>query len=160
MQRRAGVVILAALVLAAATPSSYYLVVTGDAGERLWTLPLRPRTPVALAYQNSIYRAATEEVFSPSADGFALIAVRSTSEAVLAYNGLPAPYARQGRWYVAPASRSLPGLVLRIGRAGRQHLLVGDRIVPLYQAGEGARLSVTVERAPRVIAALRAWGRR
>lgn len=146
-----------AVVLAVAAIPSSYLVVTGEAGKRLWTLPLRPGASIILTYENSVYRAPAQEVFSATADGLVLTAVRSTSEAVLDYNGLAAPYVRLGPWYVAAASSSLPALTLKIGRTGRQHLIVDRRVLPLYEAGEGARVSIEVERAPRLIAALRRW---
>jgi hypothetical protein len=158
--RRAGFAIVAAAVIAAAATPSYHVTVTGEEGGRLWTVAIRPGTTITLAYNNSIYRAATEEVLTATPTGFALREVRSTSEAVLAYNGLDAPYARDGVWYAAAASRMLPALAVRIGRAGRQHLIVAGRVVPLYEAGEGARVRVEVERAPRAVAALRAWALR
>ena len=96
-------------------------------------------------------------MLTTTAEGFTLYAVRSTSEAVLAYNGLEAPYRQEDGWRVAAVSRSLPVLVLRIGRTGRQQLRIGDHIIPLHEAGEGTRLRVDVERAPRLVAALRAW---
>lgn len=160
MSRMVGIAVLAAIILAAAAIPSYYLTVTGEAGERLFTLPIAPGTAVTLAYENSLYRAPTEELLTATAEGFTLRRVRSTSEAVLAYNGLEAPYARDGTWYAAPASQTLPLLVVRIGRTGRQHLIVDGRVIPLYAAGEGARVLVEVERAPRAVAALRAWALR
>ena len=160
MRRMVGIAVLAAVILAAAAIPSYRLTVTGEAGERLWTLPVDPGTPVTLAYENSIYRAPTEELLTVTAAGFTLRRVRSTSEAVLAYNGLEAPYTRDGIWYASPASKVLPVLVVRIGRTGRQHLIVAGRAVPLYEAGEGTRVRVEVERTPRAVAALRAWALR
>jgi hypothetical protein len=155
-----GVALTAAIILAAAAIPSYHLTVTAEGGARLWTLPVAPGTPVTLAYENSIYRAPTEELLTATGQGFTLRAVRSTSEAVLAYNGLGAPYRRNGGWYEAQASGALPLLTMRIGRTGRQYLIIGDRTVPLYEAGEGARVQVEVERAPRAVAALRAWALR
>ena len=160
MTRGVGIAFIAAMLLAAAAIPSYHLTVTGEAGERLWTLAIDPGTPVTLAYENSIYRALTEELLTVTAEGFTLRRIRTTSEAVLAYNGLEAPYTREGIWYAARASNVLPLLVVRIGRTGRQHLIVAGRTVPLYEAGEGARVRVEVERASRAVAALRAWALR
>ena len=157
MTRTAGIALVAALILAAAAIPSYHLTITGEGGKRLWTLPIDPGTAVRLAYENSIYQAPTEELLTATPAGFTLRSVRSRSEAVLAYNGLEAPYTRDGTWYAAPASQTLPRLIVRIGRTGRQHLIVAGRVIPLYEAGEGARLRVEVERAPRAVAALRAW---
>lgn len=149
----------AAVAAGAAIPASY-LTVTGEDGARLWTVAIAPGTPVTLAYENSIYHAQTEEILTATSEGFLLHRVRSTSEAVLAYNGLDAPYRRRGAWYEAEALRPLPVLTVRIGRTGRQFLKAGDRILPLYAAGEGARLQVVIEQTPRAVAALRAWGLR
>ena len=157
MTRTAGIALVAALILAAAAIPSYHLTIVGEAEERLWTVPIDPGTAVTLAYENSIYRAPTEELLTATAAGFTLRGVRSRSEAVLAYNGLEAPYIRDGTWYAAPATQTLPRLVVRIGRTGRQKLIVAGRVIPLYEAGEGRRVRIEVERAPRAVAALRAW---
>ena len=155
--QRVGIALAAGIILAAAAVPSYHLTVTAEGGARLWAVPIVPGTPVTLAYENSIYRAPTEETLVATSDGFTLRAVRSTSEAVLAYNGLDAPYRRRGLWFEADVSRILPLLTVRIGRTGRQHLMVTGRTVPLYDAGEGARVQIDVVRTPRVVAALRAW---
>lgn len=142
--------VLAGLLASAfAGPSagpSYELIVTREDGQRMWSLPVRPGDSVVLAYTNSIYGAPTEERLTLTRSGFTLRAVRSTSEAVLAYNGLQAPYARDGKFYVASASAHLPSLVLRIGRTGQQRLSVGTRVLPLYEAGEGVQVRVGVTR--------------
>jgi hypothetical protein len=146
---RAAVVVLAlfaGLLAASAAGSSYVLTVTREDGRRLWSLPVRPGDEVVLAYTNSIYLAPTEERLILTRTGFTLTEVRSTSEAVLAYNGLDAPSSRHGAFYAAPASAHLPDLVLRIGRTGRQRLIVGGRVLPLYEAGEGTQLRVSVSR--------------
>jgi hypothetical protein len=152
-----GIALAAATILAAAAVPSYHLTVTVEGGLRLWAAAIAPGTPVTLAYENSIYRAPTEEMLVATTRGFTLHTVRSMSEAVLAYNGLEAPYRRNGIWFEADVSRTLPRLTLRIGRTGRQHLVLAGRTLPLYDAGEGARVQVDVVRAPRVVAALRAW---
>lgn len=160
MTPRVGIALTATIILVAAAVPSYHLTVTGEDGARLWTLPVAVGTPVTLAYTNSIYRAPTEELLTTTAGGFVLRTVRSTSEAVLAYNGLAAPYGWNGPWYEVAASTTLPSLAIRIGQTGRQHLVVAGRTVPLYEAGEGARVRLEVERAPRAVAALRAWALR
>ncbi|HET6946721.1 MAG TPA: hypothetical protein VFJ45_02815 [bacterium] len=146
---RTAVVVLAlfaGLLAASAEGSSYVLTVTGEDGRRLWSLPVRSGDEVVLAYTNSIYLAPTEERLILSPTGFTLTVVRSTSEAVLAYNGLEASAARVGAFYTARAVAHLPVLVLRIGRTGRQRLIVGGQELPLYEAGEGAQLRVSVVR--------------
>ncbi len=138
--------VLAGLAASAFADPSYELIVTREDGQRMWSLPVRPGDSVVLAYTNSIYGAPTEERFTLTRSGFTLYAVRSTSEAVLAYNGLAAPYARDGTFYVTSASAHLPSLVLRIGRTGRQRLSVGTRVLPLYEAGEGVQVRVDITR--------------
>lgn len=131
------------LANAAASPA-YHLTITREDGQRMWSLPVRPGSAVVLAYTNSIYGALTEEHLTVSQVGFTLRAVRSTSEAVLAYNGLPAPYARKDDFYVAPAQAHLPVLVVRIGQTGHQRLYVGGRLLPLYEAGEGVQVRIEI----------------
>ncbi|MDQ7843099.1 MAG: hypothetical protein QN141_02010 [Armatimonadota bacterium] len=138
-------VLLAGLTVPAAG-SGWVLTVRDADGRRLWSLPVRLGDEVVLAYTNSIYLAPTEERLVVTARGFALVAVRSTSEAVLDYNGLRAPYAREGAYYAAQASARLPELILRVGATGRQRLIVHGRAVPLFQAGAGTQLRVTVAR--------------
>lgn len=140
----AALVLVAGLLASTATGSSDVLTVTRDDGQRLWSLPVWPGDQVVLAYTNSIYLAATEERLTLTAGGFDLTEVRSTSEAVLYYNGLEGPFSRQGAFYSASVSRHLAELVLRIGRTGRQRLMVASRELPLYTAGEGTRLRVQV----------------
>ncbi len=140
-----GLIVVAAVgALVLAPARMYQVTVTGDEGLRLWALPARPGTVVALAYVNSIYLAPTEELFVLTPDGLTLTAVRSTSEAVLAYNGLSAPYRRDGTFIVSPAAGRFRTIVLRVGRTGRPHLRVGGQDLPLYTAGEGARLTIAV----------------
>lgn len=135
--------------LVALTPAAgYQLRVLDEAGRTRWSASVSPTTTVTLAYTNSIYGALTEERFTLTPDGFALTDVRSTSEAVLAYNGLSAPYHRDGPFLVASASAHLHEIVLRVGRTGRPRLRVGPIHLPLYQAGEGARLIITIAPSP------------
>lgn len=139
-------VIVASVLAAAVAAPAYRLEVTGEDGQVLWALPVRPGISVTLVYTNSIFGARTEEQMILTPQGFTLQEVRSTSEAVLSYNGLPGPYHREGTFVAAPASVRLPELVLRIGRTGQQRLIVGGRELPLYTAGEGSRITVRVGR--------------
>lgn len=138
--------LFAGLLAVSAAGSSYVLTVTGEDGQRLWSLPVRSGDEVVLAYTNSIYLAPTEERLVVSRTGFTLTDVHSTSEAVLAYNSLDPPFSRRGAFYSARASAHLAELVLRIGRFGQQRLIVGGQELPLYEAGEGAQLRVSVVR--------------
>ena len=142
----AALVILIALAVASASPG-YQLIVTAEDGHVLWRVPVGLGTPVVLAYTNSIYRAPTEERLLVTAAGFVLTEVRSTSEAVLSYNALPPPYTRQGTFVAATTHVSLPAqLAMRIGRTGRQRLIIGGRTVPLFAAGIGAGVTVEIAR--------------
>ncbi len=135
---------IAALSVAPAAPSTYQITVSAEDGRVLWRLPVRPQTRVVLAYTNSIYGAATEERFAVISRGLELNSVASTSESVLAYNGLPAPYTKDGAYLVAGTKRVIPALVVRIGQTGRQQLIVGDSVLPLYTAGIGAQVRIEV----------------
>jgi len=119
-----------------------------EAGRVRWSVPVLSTTTVTLEYTNSVYGAPTEERFTLTPGGFALTAVRSTSEAVLAYNGLSAPYRREGTFLVAAASGRLREIVLRVGRTGRPRLRVGSRELPLFTAGEGMRLTIAIAPSP------------
>jgi len=145
------IVLLAAVGLAfvgtATAAGSYELVVTAEDGATLWRLPVSPGMPVVLKYVNSLYLAPTEEHFVVDPPGFRLRQVWSTSDAVLAYNSLPTPYTRQGWYFASSVQTFAPRIVTRIGPVGRQSLTVGDRDVPLFAAGTGARVTLSVKRA-------------
>lgn len=138
--------LIAGFLAASAAGSSYHLTITGEDGQALWSLPVRPGASAVLAYTNSIYGAPVEEHLVITRGGFTLTKVRSPSQAVLAYNGLEAPYAREDGAYAVRVTAHWPALVLRIGQTGRQRLIVAGAEVPLYAAGEGARLHLQVTR--------------
>ena len=145
-----GLIALTALGVLSLTPApTFEVTVSNEGGQTLWSLPAGPGAWLALAYVNSIYLAPTEEILAVTRDGFTLTAVRSTSEAVLAYNGLPGPYRRDGVFLVAPAARHLRQIVLRVGHTGWPRLRMGSEDLPLYTAGEGARLTIAVGTSPR-----------
>jgi hypothetical protein len=140
--------IAAALGFVAAGTPAYQLVITREDGHVMWRVPVRPGTPLVLAYTNSIYNAPTEERLIVTDSGLRLTEVRSTSEAVLQYNALPPPYVRQGAYVVAAADTALPAVLpLRIGQTGRQRLIVGDRTLPIFAAGTGTRVVVELKRS-------------
>lgn len=113
-----------------------------------WHLPVRPGTQIALAYVNSLYNAPTEDRFIVTTTGFELTEVRSTSDAVLDSNGLPAPYGRDGLYFVSRIRRPIPFFTIRIGPVGRQRLVVGNSDVPLYTVGTGNAVTVVLRREP------------
>jgi len=136
---------IAALSTAAAVRSE--LVVSREDGQVLWRLPVNSGTRVTLIYTNSIYNARTEERFRILSRRFVLESVASESEAVLAYNSLPAPYKKERTLAVADMKRVIPALVLRIGQTGRQQLTVGTSTLPLYTAGTGTQVRVEILRS-------------
>lgn len=135
-------------LLAITSTPSYQLRVRDETGQTRWSALVSSTATVTLAYTNSVYGAATEERFALTPEGFALTAVRSTSEAVLAYNGLNTPYGLEGPFLVAAASAHLREIVLRVGRTGRPQLRVDNIELPLFAAGEGARLTITAAPSP------------
>lgn len=162
MSRASRLILLAAVGLVfigTAAAGHHQLVVTAEDGTTLWALPVSPGERVVLSYINSLYLAPTEEHFVIKDGGFALREVQSTSDAVLAYNMLPTPYNRQGQFLASSVSAFVPTIVTRIGPIGQQSLTVGDRTLPLFAAGTGARVSITLRRAS-LPALFLAWLRR
>lgn len=143
-------VLLAAVALlflwTAAAAGAYQLVVIAEDGNTLWTRPIGEGSPVILQYTNSLYLAPTQEHFTVRPGGFALREVWSTSDGVLAYNNLPAPYRRQGRFFVSSVGAFVPAIVTRIGPIGQQTLHVGNEELPLYKAGVGIRVTIALRR--------------
>lgn len=137
---------LALAVLSAAVAFRSELVVSREDGQVLWRLPVNSGTQVTLIYTNSIYNARTEERFSVSSQRLVLKTVASESEAVLAYNGLPGPYKKEGALMTADITRVFPALVLRIGQTGRQQLAVGASTLPLHAAGTGTQVRIEILR--------------
>lgn len=140
----AAVVLL--IIGTAAAARTYDLVVIAEGGQTLWTRSIRNGSPVILEYTNSLYLAPTQEHFTVRPGGFALKEVWSTSDAVLAYNSLPAPYHRRGKFFVSSVGAFVPEIVTRIGPIGRQTLHVADEELPLYEAGPGTRVTIALRR--------------
>lgn len=134
------------LIWTVTAAGAYELVVIAEDGETLWTRPVREGSPVVLQYTNSLYLAPTHEHFTVRPGGFALREVWSTSDGVLAYNSLPAPYLRRGKFFISSVRAFVPAIVTRIGPIGRQTLRIGDEELPLYQAGTGARVTIALRR--------------
>ncbi len=157
---RTGAVLLAAVgfVLAwtATAASRSQLVVESENGDTLWTLPVSRGSRVILEYVNSLYLASTQEHFTVTRRGFALVEVWSTSSGVLESNSLPTPYARRGTFFVSSVAAFVPRIVTRIGPIGQQKLRVDNQEVPLFTAGTGARVTITL-RSGFPPASLRHW---
>lgn len=144
--RTLTLVVLGIAMLSTAAAFRSELVVSKEDGQVLWRLPVNSGTRVTLMYTNSIYNAHTEERFTVASQRFVLETVASESEAVLAYNGLPGPYKKDGALVSADITRVFPALVLRIGQTGRQQLAVGALVLPLYTAGTGAQVRIEILR--------------
>jgi len=128
------------------------LVVADEFGAALWRRPAAEGSVVVLRYTNSIYLAPVYERFEVRAGGLRLIEVGSTSEAVLEYNRHPGPYRRSGAWLIAPISGvTLDVLALRVGERGQPTLEVDGATLPLYQAGTGTGLRISVRRGARLL---------
>lgn len=132
------------LVWTVTAASHLQLVVKSESGQILWTLPAPRGSRVILEYVNSLYLAPTQEHFVVTRRGFALEEVWSTSDGVLAHNSLPTPYMRRGAFFVSSVAAFVPSIVTRIGPTGQQTLRVGNQEVPLFMAGTGARVTITL----------------
>lgn len=132
------------LIWTVSAASHFQLVVISESGETLWTLPASRGSKVILEYVNSLYLAPTQEHFTVTPRGFALEEVWSTSDGVLASNSLPAPYTRRGAFFVSSVAAFVPSIVTRIGPIGQQTLRVENQEVPLYMAGTGSRVTITL----------------
>ncbi|MGH7754566.1 MAG: hypothetical protein ACREN5_17305 [Gemmatimonadales bacterium] len=123
------------------------LIVADERGVALWRLTVAEGSVVMLQYTNSLYLAPVYERFTVRAGRLALIEVGSTSEAVLEYNRHPGPYRGSGAWLIASISGvTLDVLALRVGERGRPTLEVDGAALPLYQAGTGTGLRISVRR--------------
>lgn len=134
------------LIWAATAAGAFEVAVIAEDGSTLWTRSVREGSPVVLQYTNSLYLAPTEEHFVVGRGGFTLKEVWSTSDGVLAYNNLPAPYRRRGHYFVSSVSTSVPAIVTRIGPVGRQTIRIGTEELPIYQAGTAVRVTITLRR--------------
>jgi len=145
----------AALLAAGLAWPGWALLVADEAGIVRWRVPVSEGTPVVLQYTNSLYLAPTWEQFVIRNGRLEMVSMSSTREAVLEYNRLAPPYRREGPRVTAPVSGiSLTVLPLRVGERGRPVLTVDGATVPLYQAGVGAGLRISVRRESRLLARL------
>lgn len=141
----------AGLVVAGLAWPSGMLVVADEAGAVRWRVPVSDGSEVVLHYTNSIYLAPTWERFTVRGGRLHLKEVSSTREAVLEYHRLAPPYQRDGSTVKARTSGVvLEVLPLRVGERGHPVLQVGRIEVPLYLAGVGAGLRVTIRREARL----------
>ncbi len=129
------------------------LAVADESGTVLWRVDVAEGTPVVLRYTNSLFLAPVWERFEVRGGRLHLLEVASTSEAVLEYNRHEPPYRRDGTRLIASVRGvALDVLPLRVGERGRPTLEVGGVTIPLYEAGAGQGLRISVQHRPRVLA--------
>ncbi len=139
--------LLAALLgsLALAGGSPHVVARTGDGTA---VADLRLAEPAfALEYRHSYYRVPARESFRVRDDGsFELIAVSSSSEAVLDYYEIEGTRARRGGWWTLRPARpaQFEELALAATATGRRTLVAGDRRAALW--GDAVHLRLAVER--------------
>ena len=151
-------VLLAVVVFAGATlavgrlvPTGAWVVVRDEHGRAVTRARLPSSGRFALEYAHSVYGAQVTETFAAGpGEGFRLVAVTSSSEAVLDYYALEGRREADGgrvRLQLTSSPR-LETLPLVATEVGRRTLVVGGTRVPLYAAGRGpARLVLTVRRS-------------
>jgi hypothetical protein len=129
------------------------VVARDEHGRELGRLALPPHGRFALAYRNSLYRAAAEERFAATADGkFALVELTSDSIAVLeeyyGIKGRPVETGSDGRRYrytvrLPPAFRELRVAATELGH---RTLVVGSERVALWRlVPDGDVVVISVE---------------
>jgi len=148
-------IIGAALLAAGLAWPAQALRIADETGQVRWRVPVTEGTPVVLQYTHSLYLAPTWEQFVIRHGRLELVSLSSTREAVLEYNRLAPPYRRAGPRVTAPVSGiALAVLPLRVGERGRPVLRVGGVTVPLYEAGAGTGLRISVHRTSRLLTRL------
>jgi hypothetical protein len=130
------------------TGGSPHVVARTADGREVASLRLPESGSFALEYRHSYYRVPARETFrATGGEGFELVAVSSSSEAVLDYYEIEGARSRSdGRWTLRPATpaRFRDGMALAATGTGRRTLVAGGRRVPLY--GDDVHLRLGVER--------------
>jgi hypothetical protein len=159
-----GLVALALLVAVASgvafVPRRTVVTVVG-ADHRLiasWPLPASGR--FELHYRHSYYQSEAAESFvARPSGGFALVAVRSPSQAVLDYYGLAGRTSREGQWLRLELRepQQFQRLPLIATRLGQRTLVVRSERLPLARGdGYPAHLTIVVRQRAWVFAIDRA----
>jgi Domain of unknown function (DUF1850) len=123
------------------------VVVADERSREVASVPLPASGEFALRYRHSVYRAEVTETFAAAGDGFRLVAVASSSEAVLDYYELEGRRTTAGGWRrLEPAAHPrMDSLPLVATDVGRRTLEAGGRRLPLYtEGGDPARLVLSV----------------
>ena len=98
----------------------------------------------ALTYRHSVYKAAAEECFRATDDGFVLDSIASRDGRVLDYYEVDGARSREGSlWVLRPEHPArFTTMALAATRRGQRTLVAGDRRVPLYGGPVHLRLVV------------------
>jgi len=102
----------------------------------------------ALAYRHSVYRRPAVERFRAlPGGGFELVAISSTSQAVLDYYEAEGERSRRGGWWTLRLARParFERMPLAATAVGRRTLLAGGERVPLWGSGRARHLTIAVE---------------
>jgi hypothetical protein len=148
-------VLFAAVIGAGLVPQRAVLTVVGPDDRPLASRPLPASGRFELRYRHSYYQAEAAESFVVRpGGGFALVAVRSPSQAVLDYYGLAGRTSREGQWLRLELRepqhfRKLPLIATQLGQ---RTLVIASEPVPLApDDGQSAHLTVVVQRRPWVL---------
>jgi hypothetical protein len=131
----------------ALTGGSPHVVARASDGDVVADLRLSASGTFALEYRHSYYRVPARETFRVTDDGFELVAISSTSEAVLDYYEIEGARERRGgTWTLRPDRPARFGeMALAASATGRRTLVAGDRRAALYGGGD-VHLQLGVER--------------
>lgn len=124
------------------------VVVRGEEGERVASLPLPESGRFGIAYRHSYYEAPATEHFVAGEEGFRLARISSPHGGVLDYYRLEGEREDRGErvWLDPDEERLYEELPLIATERGRRTLVVGGERLPLY-TGDGPRhLTISVER--------------
>jgi hypothetical protein len=148
-------VLLAAIAGAGLFPQRSVVTVVGPDHRPVASRPLPGSGRFELRYRHSYYQAEAAESFVASpGGGFALVAVRSPSQAVLDYYGLAGRTRREGQWLRLELRepqrfRQLPLIATRLGQ---RTMVIASEPIPLARAdGQPAHLTIVVQRRPWVL---------
>ena len=123
-----------------------------SARRQVVALPARDGDRLSFEYIHSIYRQPAAEEFRVRSSGLELVALRSASMSVLEYYARSEAARADGDQFVIAVrpERHAP-LRLMASEVGQRTLIFGRRRMPLHQvAANGERLTLSVERVPRV----------
>ena len=145
-----GLLLVLAVLL---QPAPAIEVADADSGRALLYLPLVDDSTLWLGYVHSVYRQPAREGFRVQDGGFALVELRSRSQAVLEYYARAESIGREGDEYaIRLAGEHYAELPVLVSALGQRTLHYASRQLPLHGlAGDGARVRLRVVRPPRLV---------